>query len=191
MSNNTSHPPKSQDENLRLSPYQQANEYYACDHTETVTRYKVYANGTRHYFEQCLNCGRSVGSAIPHKDVVDIDNVLPWDSQLENAYQFLIDEMTNQLRDEQNELWQNRETDWDQEYNTYLQSPQWMVKRLRVLERDNYLCQACLRRRASEVHHTTYQFPLGQEPLFILVSVCKPCHNALHELNTNSRSMTR
>lgn len=186
--NNTLNTQNCQNNNLRLSPYQQALEHYACDHAVTECRYKTYANGTHHFFEQCLNCGQSVGSAIAHKNIADIENIAPWDSQLENAYQFLIDEMTNQLRDEQNEIWQNRETDWDKEYSVYLQSPQWKDKRHRVLERDGYLCQACLKRRASEVHHTTYQFALGQEPLFILVSVCRLCHNALHELNANSRT---
>jgi hypothetical protein len=85
--------PKSQDENLRLGPYQQAREYYTCNHDETAIRYKVYSNGTRHFFEQCLNCGHAIGSAIAHKDIGNIDDIPQWDEHTENAYQFLIDEM--------------------------------------------------------------------------------------------------
>jgi hypothetical protein len=186
MSNNTSHTPKSQDENLRLSPYQQARECYACDHTETAIRYKVYANGTRHYFEQCLNCGRSVGSAIPHKDVVDIDNVPPWDNQLENAYQFLIDEMVNQLQLEKEQQFTDQRSARRDEYAEYLKSDVWASKRTRVLKRDQYLCQACLTRTATQVHHKKYPEIFGDEPLFDLESVCTTCHLALHEIETET-----
>lgn len=174
-----------------LSPYQQARQFYDCNHEVTELRYKVYSNKTRHYFKQCLTCGELVGSAIAHKDIQNIESVNPWDEGLRNGYRFLIDEMGNQIRHEQDELWRNRNTEWDQEYARYLQSDQWKDKCCRVLKRDNNLCQACLRRPAREVHHLTYQYPLGKEPLFTLVSICQLCHDALHELNENSREVNR
>lgn len=173
-----------------MTPYEQAKAFYHCDHESNEIRYKIYTNGTKHYFSQCLTCGGALTTAIPHRNIKNIDNCVEWDQGLENGYRFLIDEMANDLQNEQYLKWQARNTQWDQAYNDYLQSEQWQDKRRRVLARDNYLCQACLKRKATQVHHTTYKFPLGQEPLFILVSVCKACHDALHDLSPNSREVS-
>ena len=163
-----------------MTPYEQAKNYYACNHETTETRYKVYSNGTKHYFAQCLKCGRQVGTAISHKDVSEY--VQEWDKGLETGYQFLIDTLANQIRDEQEALWRNRESEWHKAYQAYLQSPLWQSKRRRVLARDDRICQACLRREATQVHHKRYPKEFGKEPLFDLVSVCDLCHDALHEL---------
>jgi hypothetical protein len=64
------------------------------------------------------------------------------------------------------------------DYDWYIGSNTWKLKRQRVLERDNYKCQSCLQNEASEVHHLTYSH-LSNEPLFELVSVCKACHEAI------------
>jgi 5-methylcytosine-specific restriction endonuclease McrA len=66
-------------------------------------------------------------------------------------------------------------------YEDYLSSEQWKQKRLIVLQRDNYLCQSCLANRATEVHHLDYTF-LKNEPLFTLVSVCRPCHISIEAM---------
>lgn len=71
---------------------------------------------------------------------------------------------------------------WWEAYDTYLFSPEWRTRRAAVLKRDNYECQACCIARATEVHHTTYRH-LFHEPLFELVSVCRPCHEAITEID--------
>lgn len=174
-----------------LTPYEEARAFFRCIHEKTQIRYKVYSNGTQHYFEQCLNCGCQVGTAIPHKNIPSDNVIVRWDEGLEAGHQFQIDEMANQIRAERDELWRNRQTEWDQKYAVYIQSDQWKDKRQRVLKRDNNLCQGCLRRTAQEVHHLTYRYPLGKEPLFALVSVCQYCHDALHELTVTSREVNR
>ena len=63
-------------------------------------------------------------------------------------------------------------------YKQYLNSELWKFKRKKVLERDNYLCQACLTNKADEVHHLTYD-NCYDEPLFELISVCKRCHQKI------------
>jgi 5-methylcytosine-specific restriction endonuclease McrA len=60
-------------------------------------------------------------------------------------------------------------------YKRYMNSPGWKHKRLQTLKRDGYLCQACLKATATEVHHKSY-LHFSHEPLFDLVSVCGPCH---------------
>ena len=65
-------------------------------------------------------------------------------------------------------------------YQLYLLSDTWRFKGKRVLQRDDYRCQACCNAKALEVHHKTYQ-NIGDEPLFELISVCKECHIQLHQ----------
>jgi hypothetical protein len=64
-------------------------------------------------------------------------------------------------------------------YAAYLRSPGWQRKRMAVLKRDNGICQACLVRTATEIHHLSYEH-LGAEFAFELVSVCAVCHERLH-----------
>lgn len=76
-------------------------------------------------------------------------------------------------------------TDRRAAYHEYLNSHEWALKRALVLERDNHLCQACLSSKANQVHHRSYEgidSLIGQfkEPLFNLVSVCRPCHMQIH-----------
>jgi 5-methylcytosine-specific restriction endonuclease McrA len=72
---------------------------------------------------------------------------------------------------------------WD-EYNQYLNSDKWKLKRKKVLERDNYLCQACLTNKAEEIHHLTYE-NIYDEPLYQLISVCKRCHDKIEAKKQN------
>jgi len=65
-------------------------------------------------------------------------------------------------------------------YAEYLKSPQWQMKRKKVMERDNGLCQGCLTAPAVDVHHKTYQ-RVFDEPLFDLVAICRECHSKIHD----------
>lgn len=67
-------------------------------------------------------------------------------------------------------------------HNVYLKSKEWYNKRIKVLNRDKYVCQACLKNKATQVHHLTYE-RIYKEPLFDLVSVCDECHNSIHSID--------
>jgi hypothetical protein len=71
---------------------------------------------------------------------------------------------------------------WWREYDAYLRTDAWHERRAKVLERDEYVCQACLVRRAVQVHHTTYRHMFA-EPLFDLVAVCVACHEEITALD--------
>jgi 5-methylcytosine-specific restriction endonuclease McrA len=71
---------------------------------------------------------------------------------------------------------------WINEHSNYIKSEQWKQKRELVLKRDNYLCQACLTEKATQVHHTSYKH-WRNEPLFELVSVCEMCHEKITTLD--------
>ena len=66
----------------------------------------------------------------------------------------------------------------------------WPPLRARILRRDDYLCQQCLRygkhRAATTVHHC---YPAGRYPGYAwaawnLVSLCSRCHDAMHDRNS-------
>lgn len=77
---------------------------------------------------------------------------------------------------------QNAEVIMSKQYSDYLSSPQWLVRREAVLQRDEYICQACCERTATEVHHLTYDH-LGNEPMFDLASVCHDCHEQITNMD--------
>jgi hypothetical protein len=66
-----------------------------------------------------------------------------------------------------------------QEYQIYLNSPEWRDLRQRVMERAGNLCEGCHRRQATEVHHLTYE-RFKREMMFDLVAVCRRCHAQIH-----------
>lgn len=73
-------------------------------------------------------------------------------------------------------------------YEEYMQSPVWLEKRRRVMERCRGMCEGCGVRRAVEVHHLRY--PRGympgsgqwtvREKLYDLVGLCGRCHREVH-----------
>ena len=65
-------------------------------------------------------------------------------------------------------------------YRDYLQSDEWKRKRYVVLKRDNWRCVYC-GGRATQVHHAKYaKYNIGREPIDWLVSICKDCHDSIH-----------
>lgn len=63
----------------------------------------------------------------------------------------------------------------------YIESPRWQILRKQVLKRDQYTCQGCgINGVPLEVHHITY-INYEFEQLSDLVSVCRDCHQAIHD----------
>lgn len=79
---------------------------------------------------------------------------------------------------------------WFEDYNKYLNTPEWAEKRRQVLERDNYICQAQMQGcqiTANTAHHTGYRI-YNDTPLFELVSVCGPCHRKITMATRSSKA---
>ena len=64
------------------------------------------------------------------------------------------------------------------EYDQYLQSDQWKMRRRGRLEYDGHKCQDC-GGGASHVHHLTYEH-VGHESIEEIVSLCHNCHSIRH-----------
>lgn len=77
---------------------------------------------------------------------------------------------------------------WWAAYSRYLDGPVWQARRLVVLRRCGWVCEACGRRPAIQVHHLRY--PHGCRPgsrrwvllerLADLQGVCLICHGQIH-----------
>jgi hypothetical protein len=64
--------------------------------------------------------------------------------------------------------------------DVYLKSDEWKRKRYVVLKRDNWRCVRC-GAPATQVHHKKYApINIGKEPIEWLESVCKRCHDSIH-----------
>lgn len=81
------------------------------------------------------------------------------------------------------------DAEWFAEHTAYLATPEWAFRRGQVLNRDGYRCQARMPGCAGDaiqVHHTSYKH-WRQEPLFELVSVCRPCHEQITAMDRANR----
>jgi hypothetical protein len=151
-----------------------------CDHDEQSPEIRLYVDrgGRNTYYYQCMTCGQKVGNQIAHRDVPNISSVPPYDEDLAEKWNAKLRAYWEEKRLRYDRDREEEKAQWDRDYNRYLTSAKWADKRARVLERDNYLCQACRRRTATQVHHLTYK-NVFDEPLFDLVAICDVCHNAI------------
>lgn len=143
-----------------------------CRHEKKCVCSQSTMDGDKHYYLQCRSCGfakKLDNSTLKYTRM----NIKPvYDDELHSKYLNHLDELWIKYKTE-------KRLEWFQWYNTYLESFEWQVRRVKVLERDNYLCQGC-GEKAEQVHHKTYKH-VGNEFLFELMSVCKKCHERIHE----------
>lgn len=64
-------------------------------------------------------------------------------------------------------------------YSNKLKNPEWQKKRLEILSRDNFMCQACYNTKNTlHVHHLDYIY--GKEPWEYdgnyFITLCEDCH---------------
>jgi hypothetical protein len=144
-----------------------------CKHLNTELRYKIICDGRKQYTRQCISCGAQIGQweKAPPKEL--IDQVQEFDQSLNDHWQQAAPE-THRRKQKEQQL--NRH----QQYEDYINnSPEWQQRRALVLRRCNSICEACLKQRATQVHHLTYN-SLYQEILWELRGVCPACHSHIH-----------
>lgn len=62
----------------------------------------------------------------------------------------------------------------------YMQSNKWKATRQLILLRDDYSCLSCSSKDRLEIHHITYK-RMGNEKLSDLATVCRNCHQEIHD----------
>lgn len=65
------------------------------------------------------------------------------------------------------------------DYYEYLKTEAWQAQRLRVFRRDGFKCVCCGAAKNLDVHHITYK-RLGAEELEDLATLCRTCHEKVH-----------
>lgn len=165
-------------------PWQVVDREFSCDHAQTQFVKYVQINGVVVVRKQCLRCGKSLGNVA--KNGFDVDSLPFFDQNRAESWQTKRQNRFNEIWEQQREAeaakQQQEAQEWWREYNQYLKTQQWHTLRRKVLERDNNLCQACLTRPASQVHHLRYELYnlLGQSAAFECVAICYQCHVKIH-----------
>ena len=65
-------------------------------------------------------------------------------------------------------------------YHDYIKSDEWKAKKMACHKRDCFQCQMCGTAKNLVAHHLTYD-RLGNEDLSDLITLCKDCHEKVHE----------
>lgn len=142
-----------------------------CKNHNMVFVKRIKSNGGIMVNMQCMECGEH--DARAYKKELLPANAPLFDEQKREQLYIAQREKAIEQREIERLNWLN------EQYTPYLQSSKWIKKRDLVLKRDDYICQACLSNKATQVHHLTYQ-NVFDEPLFELISICKPCHDKIH-----------
>lgn len=167
-----------------LEVWKAVQEEFTCEHECSRLVRFTKSNGTTCIREQCSQCGANVRD-IPKKGY-DIDALPAWNHALREdwfqAQQKRRNELIEQQQAEDEQERENRNAEWWRQYNQYLRSQHWHDMRKKVIERDGEVCQACLRNKATQVHHLSYALyqQLGRSAAFELVAICYSCHCAIH-----------
>ena len=163
----------------------------SCDHSRSFFAVRTLSNGQLRYVKQCEVCGSQLETLTKTSakaiqiDLGD-DVFSPWDETRSDRYwarrRAEEHEWRERQRREEQEAWLDR-------HNAYLQSDDWRQRRLARFAIDRGRCQAKLpgcTGIASQVHHLTYDH-WGNEPLFDLASVCRPCHESITRMDRERR----
>lgn len=160
---------------------QQLKIFLPCDHPRAEPRRKIKAgNGQAYYRIQCPDCGAPLSPHLSF-DVVDdfratFGPIRPWDAAKEHEWVEKRLRFGRWLADHQNA---QRHAWWWKEYDAYLQSPEWAVKRETILSRCRRVCEMCGSAPATDVHHLTYE-RVGAEMESDLLGLCRGCHDTIH-----------
>lgn len=172
-----------------------------CETPQLIDKRFIMANGVSQVRKQCESCGCVQAQAIPgytseqrsKLPLIDLDRKQIREKQRTDARCDFFKKAREGKFKIKNSVYEEERENWFVEYNQYLKSTIWLHKRLAVLKRDNYLCQACLDPSvtATEVHHLSYEFVdlKGSEPAYHLVSVCHSCHNNIEEMKRLNRQL--
>lgn len=164
--------------------WERVQNEFACSHPcKRLVRY-TKSNGAVCVREQCWQCGDNI-KEIPKKGH-DIDQLPEWNEDIRTNWQEMQRERRRELSEQQQAIFEQERqqvtAEWWAEYNRYLHSQHWHDMRKKVLQRDGDMCQACLKNKATQVHHLSYALytQLGKSAAFELVAICYHCHRAIH-----------
>lgn len=163
--------------------FEEHHKQFDCKHTDTALRKRTLSNNKSfHYIQQCLNCGKQVGTPIKRELALQqCEGQEPpsYDENLRDGWLELVKQEHDQLVGDYEDKKARVSAEFWKEYDVYVLTPAWQAIREKVLKRAKGICEGCAVRPASQAHHLTYKHFL-HEFLFELAAVCKDCHDRLH-----------
>jgi hypothetical protein len=163
---------------IKKDAYAAIEARFRCQHESRELRRRIIADGRPAYYRQCVRCGQA-GRAIAAREArselqgktaappFDDDLEYKWHARKHAEYVKTYQDIAPKLREE---------------YEAYLKSDDWDVRRTAALERATYVCQVCEHFPATQVHHIHYD-RIGVEQDSDLLAVCSFCHGLLHGRN--------
>jgi len=149
-----------------------------CGHARLVLAQVKYRNGSSHVRKVCLDCGEFRGDTLrrsqEHATLPVVDQ-----AAIRNGYHAKRRELYEQIVQKHVRIQRKRDAGFQKEYINYLSSPKWKQIREKVLTRANRICEGCLDKPASVIHHLNYK-SIYSEMLFDLVALCRDCHEKCH-----------
>ena len=137
-----------------------------CGHEQTRLTKFVKSNNTTCVRVQCQRCGAAL-KEVSKRDH-NIDELPLFDESLRDEWNDMQRSSWRQAYQVKQEILIEESEQWWEAYGEYLRSRQWHDMRQLVLKRDGHICQACLRNKATQVHHISYKIynQLGRSAAF-------------------------
>lgn len=159
---------------IKREAYAAIEAEFACAHTARELRLRTIANGRQAFYRQCTRCGnagRAIGwgearSELKSADAPVFDTELEsrWYARKHAAYVATYHAIKPAL---------------EAEYQAYLSSQPWYVKRGAAIQNASGVCECCEYFPATQAHHITYE-RIGHELPSDLMAVCSFCHELIH-----------
>lgn len=158
-----------------------------CHHPSRVYCRRVFSNGAEHYGTQCLTCGLFISVKKDSVPSLERKNPRDFDPEISKRYDARRSEFYRKQQEQREEerrlAFAMQQEAFRSRYTTYLNSEAWKRKRafrMRANEKlFNGYCEICFENKANHCHHITYD-RLGEEWIFDLAAICRPCHEKLH-----------
>ena len=161
---------------------------FECEHQENELRTRTVARGLIQRVTQCLRCGAATSKAYSKSDALaqtggkepppfNDELLSDWQTRKEEAFKAVHDKFS--FLSVRKDPSRPKSAEWFKQYNEYLTSDHWAHTRNKVLTRANNVCEGCLEKQATDVHHLSYA-NLGHEFMFQLVALCHDCHERIH-----------
>ena len=154
--------------------YAKIAEEFSCSHIESELRKRTIKGGSTTYVKQCVLCGNT-SQPIKKEAALAFNN-----DEIPSYDDTLQDKWSSRKSEKYRQTFESSKKERVVEYHEYLDTVDWEGLRKKVFSRSKGLCEGCLEKEATQVHHLTYAH-IGKEFLWELVAVCDECHERYHE----------
>jgi hypothetical protein len=151
-----------------------------CQHSNRRVVWTRYSNwgvefASRQLRHQCIDCGHILTNSLKHALATPDTPEISREEATRSQQDYL--DRTAQLHQE----WERRNTQRRADYDAYMRSDAWAIRREQVITRAGGICEGCREAEAVQAHHLTYR-NFRNEFLWELVAICRNCHDRFHHI---------